>query len=362
MNRYFPLLALAALIAACIAAWSFVPQALLAAYLATWWFCCGLVMGGLANVWVHNLTGGRWGEVIREPLLGLSRLVWILALLFLPVLIGMHDLYPWVPRASVGVHRWTDELTADSAWFKNIWLTPSFFIVRSVLYLVVWTLLASLSRHPALRRSARFSAAALIIYGLTVSLAAVDWVMSLMPIWYSSVFGMLVGVSQALAGMALAAVLATRLRPLPPPLIFRDLGNLLLMYVMTWAYLAFTQFLIIWSENLPHEIAWYIPRMEHGWLYVAWVLALFHFFAPLLILLFRNAKEAPALLGSLAAGLLAAHQIDVWWTIFPSLPIGWLQWLWTVPLTIAAFFVAAWVALTKRVGIASTTATGVGHV
>lgn len=362
MNRYLPLAALAVLVAACIAAWSFAPQALLGAYLATWWFCCGLVMGGLANVWVHNLTGGRWGEAIRQPLLELSRVMWILALLFLPVLIGMHELYPWAPRASTGVERWAGELPARSAWFKSMWLMPWFFVARSVFYLAVWTLLASLSRQPAWRRSARFSAAALIVYGLTISLAALDWVMSLMPVWYSSVFGMLVGVSQALAGMALAALLATRTRPLPQPIIFRDLGNLLLMYVMTWAYLAFTQFLIIWAENLPHEIAWYIPRMQHGWLYVAWLLALFHFFAPLLILLFRNAKEAPALLGWLAAGLLAAHQLDVWWTIFPSLPVGWLQWLWTVPLTISAFLAAAYVAMKKRGGIASTTGAGVGHV
>ncbi|MBP0588326.1 hypothetical protein J8I87_01030 [Paraburkholderia sp. LEh10] len=319
-------------------------------------------MGGLANVWVHNLTGGRWGEVIREPLLGLSRVVWILALLFLPVLVGMHDLYSWVPRASAGAQRWTDELPPHSAWFKNIWLTPWFFVVRSVLYLVVWTLLASLSRSPSLRRSARFSAGALIVYGLTVSLAAVDWVMSLMPIWFSSVFGMLAGLSQALAGMALAAVIATRMRPLPPPIIFRDLGNLLLMYVMTWAYLAFTQFLIIWAENLPHEIAWYIPRTEHGWLYVAWLLAVFHFFAPLLILLFRNAKEAPALLGALAAGLLAAHQLDVWWTIFPSLPVGGLQWLWSVPLMIIAFLIAGYVAIGKGSGTATAAAAGADYV
>ncbi|MFP3646213.1 hypothetical protein [Paraburkholderia sp. SIMBA_054] len=319
-------------------------------------------MGGVANVWVHNLTGGRWGEVIREPLIELSRIMWILALLFLPVLIGMHDLYSWAPGASVGAQRWAEELPAENALFKNIWLTPWFFVVRSVFYLFVWALLASLSRQPGLRRSARFSAVALIVYGLTVSLAAVDWVMSLMPIWYSSVFGMLAGLSQALAGMALAAVLATRMRPLPPRLVFRDLGNLLLMYVMTWAYLAFTQFLIIWSENFPHEIAWYIPRMEHGWLYVAWLLALFHFFAPFLILLFRNAKEAPALLGSLGAELLAAHQLDVWWTIFPSLPVGWLQWLWIVPLMLVAFFVAGYVVIKTGAGITTSTAAGAGHV
>lgn len=360
MNRYIALAALIAIVAACVAAWFFAPAAFLGAYLAAWWFCCGLVMGGLANVWVHNLTGGRWGEAIRVPLLELSRVMWILALLFLPILFGMHALYSWVPAAGAGAERWSGELPVKSAELKSAWLTPGFFIARSVCYLVGWVLLAWLSRRPRLQRSARFAAASLIVYGLTVSLAAVDWVMSLMPLWYSSVFGMLAGVGQALSGMALAALLATRMRPLPPPIVLRDLGNLLLMYVMTWAYLAFTQYLIIWAEDLPHEIAWYIPRMHGGWVYIAWSLVLFHFFAPLLILLFRHAKEVPALLGWLAFALLAFHQIDVWWTVFPSLHVRWLHWLWTVPLTGIAFIAAGYATLRKDARVA-TSASGAGH-
>lgn len=338
---------LVALALACIAAWFLAPAAFLAAYLAAWWFCSGLVMGGLANVWVHNLTGGRWGEAIRAPLLGLARGMWPLALLFLPLLLGMHELYSWTAQAAAGPQRWAGELPVRSAGFKSAWLTPWFFVVRSLCYLAVWTLLAQLSRRPAWQRSARFSAAALIFYGLTVGLAAADWIMSLMPLWYSSVFGLLAGTGQALAGMALAVALATRMRPVPPLLVLRDLGNFLLMYVMTWAYLAFTQFLIIWAENLPHEIVWYIVRMQGGWLFVAWLLALFHFFAPLLILLLRNAKQAPALLGWLAAALLAFHLLDVWWMILPSLTVGWAQWLWTVPLASGAFGVAAWMLAKK---------------
>lgn len=337
-RRYFALIAPALI---CIGAWWIARAAFLAAYLAAWWFCAGLVMGGLANVWIHNLTGGQWGEAIRAPLLDLSRGMWLLALLFLPLLLGMHELYAWTAQA--GPQRWAGELPVGSAGFKSAWLTPWFFVVRSLCYLGIWSLLAHLSRRPLLSRSPRFSAAALIVYGLTASLAAVDWIMSLMPLWYSSVFGLLAGTGQMLAGMALAVVLATRVRPAPSAIVFRDLGNLLLMYVMTWAYLAFTQFLIIWAENLPHEIVWYIARMRGGWLFAAWLLALFHFFVPLLILLFRNAKEAPLLLGRLAAGLLAFHLLDVWWMILPSLAIGWTQWLWTVPLASIAFGIAAWV-------------------
>jgi hypothetical protein len=357
------LVALAVLAVACLSAWHFAPAAFLGAWLAAWWFCCGIVMGGLANVWVHNLTGGRWGETIRVPLLDLARGMPLLTLLFLPLLLGMVELYPWAAHAVAGPGRWTGELPARSTQFKSAWLTPWFFIARSLLYLGIWTLLAHLSRQPALRRSARFGAAALIAWGLTVGLAAVDWIMSLMPLWYSSVFGLLAGTGQALAGMALAVVLASRMRPVPQPIILRDLGNFLLMYVLTWAYLAFTQFLIIWAENLPHEIVWYVVRMQDGWLAVAWLLALFHFFAPLLILLFRNAKEAPVLLGWLAAALLAFHLLDVWWMILPSLKVSWMQWLWTVPLVSALFGAVAWIAVKKGKVLPThaVTATEAGH-
>lgn len=330
---------------ACVAAWRTAATAFLAAWLAAWWFCCGLVMGGLANVWVHNLTGGRWGEAIRGYLLGLAPGMWLLALLFLPLLFGMRELFPWAPHADAGPLRWAGELKPEHARFKSVWLTPWFFALRSLCYLGIWSLLAWLSRRPALRRSAHFSAAALIAWGVSVGLASVDWIMSLMPLWYSSTFGLLAGAGQMLGGMALAVLLAAQGGARPAPGVWRDLGNLLLMYVLVWAYLAFTQFLIIWAEDLPHETVWYIARREPGWLAVAWLLALFHFFAPLLILLFRNVKEAPRLLGWLAAALLAFHLLDAWWMTLPSLAVGWRQWLWTAPLAGAAFAAAAWAAL-----------------
>jgi hypothetical protein len=101
--------------------------------------------------------------------------------------------------------------------------------------------------------------------------------------------------------------------------------------------------------------------MKEGWLCIAWLLAIVHFFAPLLILLFRNAKEAPALLGWLAGALLAAHQLDIWWTVFPSLPVGWWHWLWTVPLTCAAFVAAAYAAMSKRTRFAAASTAGGSH-
>jgi hypothetical protein len=332
-------------LALCVAAWWFYPAALLAAYLAAWWFWTGIVLGGLANVWMHNLTGGAWGEAIRAPLLDLGRTMWIAALLFLPVLAGMANLYPWAAHASEGTARWAGELSRPA--FKSLWLMPWFFIARSVAYLAVWTSLAELSRRPALQRSKSFSAVALIGYGISVSLAAIDWIMSLMPLWYSSEFGLVAGIGQMLAGMAFAVVWIAFTGQRPAPSVFRDLGNLLMMYVMTWAYLAFVQFLIIWAENLPNEIAWYLPRVHSGWRIIGWLLILFQFFAPLLLLLFRPIKDRPAWLGALAAGLLAVHLLDVWWMILPSIPANPINWLWAAPLTAIVLGGAAFLALRR---------------
>jgi hypothetical protein len=318
----------------CLLGWLVDRHAFLASYLAAWWFCLGALLGGLANVWLHNLTGGAWGEAIRGPLLRCARLTPLACLLFLPLLTGMEVLYPWA--APAGSARWAGELSAPQ--FKQLWLTPAFFIGRSVAYLSLWSLLAWLSARPALQRSRALAAAGLIAYGFSASLAAVDWIMSLQPEWYSSVFGWLAATGQMLTGLALAVVLADReaARKVLP-----DLGNLLLMYVLAWAYLAYVQFLIIWAANLPHEIAWYLRRSAPLWRAVAWGLVVFHGALPLVILLSRHAKRAPRLLGGLACALLAAHLVDCWWLVIPSAGALSPHWLWIAPVTAVAFMLAA---------------------
>jgi len=301
-----------------------------AAYLAGWWFCLGLSLGALANLWIHNLTGGRWGEAIRAPLHSAARALPALALLFVPLLFALPDLWPWATHAGDG-DRWTGELARPG--FKQVWLTPAFFIARSVCYLLIFVLLERLSRRPGLVRSARWSAAALIIYAVTGSLAATDWLMSLSPLWHSTGFGLLVLTGQGLSALCLAIVAVTHDRTMVPALVMRDLGNLLLTYVMTWAYLAYTQFLIIWAANLPHEIGWYVLRLQTPWVWVAGLLVAAHFFLPLLILLSREAKQSARVLGGLAMALLVLHLVDVCWLVVPSVrPLAW-QVLWLAPLT-----------------------------
>ena len=292
-------------------------------YLFAWLLFLGLALGAMANVMLHNLTGGPWYPAVRAPLLAASRLVPLAALLGIPVLVGMRSLYP----------------IGESAWFA-----PWFFIARSVFFLVLWSVFSLLLRN---NRSRGLSAVGLIVYLFTVSIAAVDWIGSLMPRWYSTGFGLVVGTGQMLGAMALAVAFAGFAERRLPALeesrrqTFIDLGNLLLMYVLLWAYVAYMQFLIIWVGNLPREISWYVPRLQTGWAGLAIVLVVVHFFAPLVILLFRAAKRSPVLLGWLAAVLLAAHVADVYWLVAPSVRPSGFRIAWADPLALAAA-VALW--------------------
>lgn len=293
---------------------------LLQSYLFAWLFLLAVSLGAMANLMVHSLTGGRWGEPVRPAWIAATRLMPVVAILFIPILLGTTRLYPWVEA-------------------PGAYLNVPFFAARSIAYLAIWVVLAAAflradraTVDPASGGSAaarRIAAAGLIVYTLTVSLAAVDWIASLTPHWYSSAFGLVVATGQMLAGAAFGVAAAAgsfgALARVPRPALeeatrvrFHDLGNLLLMYVLTWAYLAYTQFLIIWSENLPHEIRWYVPRMQTGWAALGIFLVAFHFFLPLLILLSRTAKRSPALLGAIALGLLAAHLADAFWLVVPT--------------------------------------------
>jgi hypothetical protein len=266
-------------------------------YLFAWLLFLGLALGGMANLMLHNLSGGAWGSAVRPTFVAAARLVPLAALLGIPVLVAMRQLYP------IG---------------ESVWFSAPFFAARSIAYLALWSAFGLW-----LRSSVAWSAIGLIVYVFTMSLAATDWIAALVPQWYSTGFGLVVAIGQMLGAMALAVAHARLRAERTDRQVFLDLGNLLLMYVMTWAYLAFMQFLIVWVGNLPREIAWYLPRLQTGWVALGVILVVFHFFAPLAILLFRSAKRSPLLLGSLAAALLAVHVIDVYWLVAPSVrPLG----------------------------------------
>jgi hypothetical protein len=312
-------------------------RAWLAAWLAAWWCAAGLVMGACANLWIHALTGGRWGAVLRPAAAALvARRAW-LGPLFLPVALGLAALYPWAGDPA------TAFATLHEPAFARAWLSVPAFALRCVCYGALWFWLSGSALKPSLTRGR--AAASLLLYGLSGSLASVDLLMSLVPGWRSTGFGLLVLVSQALGGAA-ALVLWTawhhpaRLRaPVEPgpagTPVGRDLGNLLLMYVMVWGYLGFMQFLVIWAENLPEEISWFVPRLQTGWHGVGVALVALQLALPLLALVMRAVKDRPAWLGATAALVLAAHLLDAAWLVVPSVDAASLASWWLVPLCMA---------------------------
>ena len=293
--------------------------AVLHSYLFAWLFVLGISLGSMANLMVLSLTGGRWAQPVRPAWIAATRVLPVIALLFIPLAFGVRAAWPW-----------TDA--------PGRWLNVPFFIARSIAYLMIWSLLSwGFLRGKGERR---WAAAGLIAYGATVSLAAFDWIASLTPTWSSSGFGLVVATSQMLSaaafGIAIAGLGAKSPHGEPARGNFHDLGNLLLMYVLTWMYLAYTQFLVIWSENIPHEIQWYVPRMQTAWSALGIALVALHFALPLLILLSRTAKRSPFLLGALGATVLAAHAGYVFWLVMPSVRTRGASLGWSDPVALVS--------------------------
>jgi hypothetical protein len=308
------------------------PRLLLAGWLAAWWWCLGLVLGCFTNAWMNRLSGGRWGEPLVATSLALARAVpWLLVAL-LPIALGHAWLYPWAD----GSDAWLRGIARPA--FLRTWLSSPFFVVRLVLYALAWWWIT----RPASLVGKGRAAASLILHTLLTSLAAVDLLMSLVPGWFSTAFGLVVLSVQALSGAAVAVLFA---RGVPGvrsgggagsvPL-SRDLGNLLLMWVMSWAYLAFMQFLIIWAENLPREVAWYVPRLQTGWVAVGVALVAVQLVLPFLALLFRGVKDQPRRLCAIAVLLLAATALDATWMVLPSVDPHTLHGWWLFPALLAA--------------------------
>ena len=306
----------------------------LPSYLFVWLFALGLSLGSLAWVSVHNLTGGHWGRAVRPFAEGALRLFPLTALLGLPLLLAPAQLLPWMGTTANAPE---EGLAAGQHWYLN----SGFFYARAIAYFVIWLGLARLllgqgapAVHGAGRRRPSLqavSAAGFVLYAFTTTFAAVDWTMSLTPHWHSTVFGLLIGTGQALCALAAAIISAYALAPeVDEPLRtrFHDLGNLALALVMVWAYLAFMQFLIIWIEDLPEEIPWFLVRSRTSWRDLTDFVVVAHFVLPFVFLLSRAAKRAPAVLSAVAAVILLACLADSFWLVVPTFrPRGFeLQW------------------------------------
>jgi hypothetical protein len=304
----------------------FTPTQFFRSYLVAHQFFLGIALGSMAILMIYHLTRGAWGFMIRRLLEAAMRTLPLLAVLFVPVAFGVRYVYPWAQPG--GVER-SEELE-----FNPIYLDVPFWWLRAAVFFALWILLAvvlslwsrqqDLTGEPHLPRKFRlFSAPGLVVYGLTITFASVDWVMSIQPSFHSTMFGVLYAVGQLLSAHAFALVLLTRLVSSPPLVDFvsrdtlNDLGNLLFTFLVLWAYLTFAQFMLIWMANLPEEVIWYLPRVRGGWLVVTWALVVFHFAVPFFALLMRDVKRNPQRLARVAGLLLVMQLVFLFYQIEP---------------------------------------------
>ncbi|MBZ5719740.1 MAG: hypothetical protein LAO03_05110 [Acidobacteriia bacterium] len=312
-------------------AWKW-PDQFFHAYLISYMDWLGIALGSMAILMLRHLTGGGWGMVIRRILGAAMRTLPLLALLFLPILFGIPRLYIWArPLDSI-----QDKLLREHLeQITKTYLTTNGFIVRAVIYFAIWGAVAFFltkwsaeQDHPPIRdNSSRFKALSgpgLILYGFTISFAAIDWVMSIDPGWISTIYGLLHLAGQVLSAICFAVVverILVRYKPMSEllqPDFVHDHGKLMLTFIMVWAYFSFSQWLIIWAGNLPEEITWYMKRLNGGWGYVGLFLVLFHFAVPFVLLLSRAFKRDVTRLVWLAVWLLVAHYVDLFWMIEPN--------------------------------------------
>ena len=316
----------------------FDPTQFFRSYLIGFVFWAGVALGCLAILMLYHMVGGRWGFLIRRILEAGTRTFPLLAVLFLPVLFGAKWIFAWARPEEVRA----DPILAAKASYLNV----PFFAIRAALLFAVWIALAHFLDRWSAEQDAtddpelglklqRLSAPGLILYAATAFFASVDWLMSLAPRWYSSIFGMAFMVGHGVSAMALvllavAAIVrrssesgapaddrAADFARIARPATLRDLGNLLFMFLMLWAYMTFSQLIIIWSGNLPEEISWYLPRLNSSWKYVSLFLLLFYFAVPFLFLLSRRVKENLRFVAAVAGVVLAMRTIDLIWIVEP---------------------------------------------
>jgi len=293
-------------------------------WLLAYVFLLGFPLGSLALLMVHHLSGGAWGIVIRRSFEAAARTIPLMAVLFLPIVFGMHSLYEWTHAEVVA----SDAIVAQ----KAVYLNETGFLIRAVVYFAIWSFFAlALTRLSARQdgeevhftRFENLAGPGLLIYALTLTFASVDWVMSLDPHWFSTLFGLWIMVGQALTAFAFVIAIAFllsrdgRMATAITSDKFHDYGKLLFAFIMLWAYLSYSQFLIIWSANLPEEIPYYLQRLGGGWSVVSIVVILGHFVLPWTLLLFRPTKRAAHRLVAVAVFMLLMRFVDVFWLVAP---------------------------------------------
>lgn len=296
-------------------------------YLVGYFFWLEVALGSMGVLMVHHLLGGTWGVLIRRIAEAAMMTLPLMAVLFIPIALGVRYAYPWADP----------QLVQEDAVLRHrhAYLNQGWFVLRSAAYFAVWILIAWRLRRLSVRQDVepdwrtvvdlrRTSAPGLVLYFVTMSLAAVDWIMSMESHWYSSIFGFILIVGQALLAFVFMVVVLSQLAHLPPlarvvrPNYLNDLGNFLLTLVILFAYLSFAQLLVTWMGNTQTDVTWYVHRSHGGWRALITILVVLHFFVPFVTLLFRDVKCDLRRLATLCGVLFVLHLLYVVWLIEPS--------------------------------------------
>ncbi len=320
-------------------------------YLTAFSFWVLIALGGLFLTILHHLTGAEWSVVLRRFFENTSSLVLPMAILFIPILLGLQELYSWTDKYHIA---------ADKVLLKKApYLNAGFFIVRAAFFFAIWILLSRVFLKESLRQDAgleanhlvkakKFSAIGVILFALTMTYASFDWIMSLDPHWYSTIFGLYVFSGSTLSVLAFLILVLLYLRKkgiLTEEITvehFHDLGKLLFTFTIFWAYMAFSQYFLIWYGNIPEETIWFQHRWQGSWKTVSLVLVMGHFVLPFIILMIRSIKRNLSILGFMAFWLLLMHFIDLYWLILPGLhqqnaQISWMD--FTTVIGIGGIFI-----------------------
>jgi hypothetical protein len=302
----------------------------LRAWLFGFMFWLGLTTGSLALLCLQYTSGGNWGRLGRRIWEAAAGNWWLMALFWLPIAGGVKVLYPWAPAktAEMIAHYGADKL--------HYYLNVPFFLVRGVFYFAGWAIIYYFLKRWSVREEAgattpaqfvpiqNLSGFGIVFFGLSITFASIDWTMSLYPEWWSTVWGMLFMVGQVLTTFCFTIWLLTRLAQVEPlSRVFRvdhlhDFGKLMFAFVVLWAYLSFSQWLIIWSGNMLSEIRWYLMRLYHGWQYFGTALIFVHFVFPFALLLSRSLKRHARRIVAVAFLLLFMRLVDLFWLTAPN--------------------------------------------
>ncbi len=298
------------------------------AYLVAFMFWMAIALGGLFFTLIHHLVGAEWSIVIRRIPETLASAIPMMAILFIPIVLGMHDLYEWSHEEAVA----HDELLKH----KSAWLNPMWFTIRAYIYFGIWTFIAWTLYKASLdqdggkdvtEKMRSVSAPSMIVFALSITAAAFDWLMSLDPHWFSTIFGVYFFAGSWWTTLACVVLLSMYLRgksKLGEVMTiehYHDLGKLMFGFTVFWTYIAFSQFMLIWYGNIPEETIWYKHRWEHGWQYVSMFLFIGHFVLPFLVLIFRASKRSFTVMKIVASWFLLMEFVDLYWLIMPTFTI-----------------------------------------